>query len=82
MRSLGKRVSVNAEGDLPLERSPMYSPPTTTTGGCSSSYAGGLAMGTRRSHVLVLLLVLGLVIVSGIVIAGKETKLGLDLQGA
>jgi SecD/SecF fusion protein len=38
-------------------------------------------MGTRRSHVLVLLLVLGLVIVSGIVIAAKETKLGLDLQG-
>ncbi|HEX3041881.1 MAG TPA: protein translocase subunit SecD [Solirubrobacterales bacterium] len=38
-------------------------------------------MGTRRSHVLVLLLVLGMVIVSGIVIASKETKLGLDLQG-
>src|SRR3982751_5634775 len=38
-------------------------------------------MGTRRGHVLVLLLVLGLVIVSGIVIAAKETKLGLDLQG-
>ncbi|HSS42747.1 MAG TPA: protein translocase subunit SecD [Solirubrobacterales bacterium] len=38
-------------------------------------------MGTRRGHVLVLLLVLGLVIVSGVVIAAKETKLGLDLQG-
>jgi SecD/SecF fusion protein len=38
-------------------------------------------MGTRRGHILVLLLVLGLVIVSGIVIASKETKLGLDLQG-
>jgi SecD/SecF fusion protein len=38
-------------------------------------------MGTRRGHVLVLLLVLGLVIVSGIVIATKSTKLGLDLQG-
>jgi SecD/SecF fusion protein len=38
-------------------------------------------MGTRRSHLLVLLLVLGLVIVSALVIAGKETKLGLDLQG-
>jgi SecD/SecF fusion protein len=38
-------------------------------------------MGTRRSHVLVLLFVLGLVIVSGAVIAAKETKLGLDLQG-
>jgi SecD/SecF fusion protein len=38
-------------------------------------------MGTRRGHILVLLLVLGLVIVSGLVIASKETKLGLDLQG-
>jgi len=38
-------------------------------------------MGTRRGHVLVLLLVLGLVIISGLVIATKETKLGLDLQG-
>src|SRR3954451_14300662 len=38
-------------------------------------------MGTRRQHLLVLLFVLGLVIVSGIVIAGKQTKLGLDLQG-
>jgi SecD/SecF fusion protein len=38
-------------------------------------------MGTRRSHLLVLLLVLGLVAISAIVIAEKETKLGLDLQG-
>jgi SecD/SecF fusion protein len=38
-------------------------------------------MGTRRGHALVLLFVLGLVIVSGLVIAAKETKLGLDLQG-
>jgi SecD/SecF fusion protein len=38
-------------------------------------------MGTRRGHILVLLLVLGLVAISGIVIAKKETKLGLDLQG-
>jgi SecD/SecF fusion protein len=38
-------------------------------------------MGTRRSHLLVLLLVLGLVAASAIVIAKKETKLGLDLQG-
>lgn len=38
-------------------------------------------MGTRRGHILVLLLVLGLVLVSGLVIAKKETKLGLDLQG-
>jgi SecD/SecF fusion protein len=38
-------------------------------------------MGTRRGHFLVLVFVLGLVIVSGIVIATKQTKLGLDLQG-
>src|SRR3954453_5436118 len=38
-------------------------------------------MGTRRSHLFVLLFVLGLVVVSGLVIAAKETKLGLDLQG-
>src|SRR5215212_1697221 len=38
-------------------------------------------MGTRRGHLLVLLLVIGLVAISGIVIAAKETKLGLDLQG-
>ncbi|MFL5873926.1 MAG: protein translocase subunit SecD [Solirubrobacterales bacterium] len=38
-------------------------------------------MGTRRGHILVLLLVLGLVAISGVVIAKKETKLGLDLQG-
>jgi SecD/SecF fusion protein len=38
-------------------------------------------MGTRRRHLFVLLFVLGLVVVSGIVIANKQTKLGLDLQG-
>jgi SecD/SecF fusion protein len=38
-------------------------------------------VGTRRRHLFVLLFVLGLVAVSGIVIAKKETKLGLDLQG-
>jgi SecD/SecF fusion protein len=38
-------------------------------------------MGTRRRYLFVLLFVLGLVVVSGIVIAKKETKLGLDLQG-
>jgi SecD/SecF fusion protein len=38
-------------------------------------------MGSRRQHVFVLLFVIGLVILSGIVIASKETKLGLDLQG-
>jgi SecD/SecF fusion protein len=38
-------------------------------------------MGNRRSHLFVLLFVLGLVAISGIVIAKKETKLGLDLQG-
>jgi len=38
-------------------------------------------MGSRRRHLFVLLFVLGLVVASGIVIAQKETKLGLDLQG-
>ncbi|MET0558360.1 MAG: protein translocase subunit SecD [Solirubrobacterales bacterium] len=38
-------------------------------------------MGTKRRHLFVLLFVLGLVVVSGIVIANKQTKLGLDLQG-
>jgi SecD/SecF fusion protein len=38
-------------------------------------------VGSRRRHLLVLLFVLGLVAVSAIVIASKETKLGLDLQG-
>src|ERR1700761_828729 len=38
-------------------------------------------MGSRRQHVFVLLFVVVLVIASGIVIATKETKLGLDLQG-
>ncbi len=38
-------------------------------------------MGKRRRHVFVLLFVLGLIAVSAIVIANKETKLGLDLKG-
>jgi SecD/SecF fusion protein len=38
-------------------------------------------MGRVRRNVFVLLFVLGLVIASGLVIAKKETKLGLDLQG-
>ena len=38
-------------------------------------------MGTRRRYLFVLLFVLGLVVVSALVIASKETKLGLDLQG-
>ncbi len=38
-------------------------------------------MGSRRRHLFVLLFVLGLVAISGIVIANKQTKLGLDLQG-
>jgi len=38
-------------------------------------------MGSRRQHVLVLLFVLALVVLSGVIIATKETKLGLDLQG-
>jgi len=36
-------------------------------------------MGTRRGHILVLLLVLGLVAIAGLISASKETKLGLDL---
>ncbi len=38
-------------------------------------------MGTRRQHVFVLLFVVALVAISALVIATKETKLGLDLQG-
>jgi SecD/SecF fusion protein len=38
-------------------------------------------MGSRRQHVFVLLFVIALVAISAIVIATKETKLGLDLQG-
>ena len=38
-------------------------------------------MGSRRQHLFVLLFVVALVAVSAIVIASKETKLGLDLQG-
>jgi SecD/SecF fusion protein len=38
-------------------------------------------MGKVRRNLFVLLFVLGLVILSGLVIAKKETKLGLDLQG-
>jgi len=38
-------------------------------------------MGSRRRNLFVLLFVVGLVAVSGLIIAKKETKLGLDLQG-
>ncbi|HEX3735974.1 MAG TPA: protein translocase subunit SecD [Solirubrobacterales bacterium] len=38
-------------------------------------------MGSRRQHLLVLLFVLALVALSGVIIATKETKLGLELQG-
>jgi SecD/SecF fusion protein len=38
-------------------------------------------MGNRRRNLFILLFVVLLVAVSGIVIASKETKLGLDLQG-
>src|SRR5215218_8736341 len=38
-------------------------------------------MGTRRRNLFILLFVVLLVVVSGLVIASKETKLGLDLQG-
>jgi SecD/SecF fusion protein len=38
-------------------------------------------MGSRRRYLFTLLFVLGLVGVSALIIASKETKLGLDLQG-
>ncbi|MBK5218609.1 MAG: protein translocase subunit SecD [Thermoleophilia bacterium] len=38
-------------------------------------------MGSRRRHLFVLLFVLGLIVVSGVVIAKNSTKLGLDLKG-
>jgi SecD/SecF fusion protein len=38
-------------------------------------------VGTRRGHIFVLLFVLCLIAVSALVIAGKPTKLGLDLKG-
>src|SRR6185436_20840639 len=38
-------------------------------------------MGNRRRHLFVLLFVFGLIAISGLVIVGKETKLGLDLKG-
>ncbi|HWI95360.1 MAG TPA: protein translocase subunit SecD [Solirubrobacterales bacterium] len=38
-------------------------------------------MGKRRRNLFVLLFVFGLIVVSGIVIANKPTKLGLDLKG-
>jgi SecD/SecF fusion protein len=38
-------------------------------------------MGKRRRNLFVLLFVLGLIVISGIVIAKKPTKLGLDLKG-
>src|SRR6187399_87395 len=38
-------------------------------------------MGKRRRNLFVLLFVFGLIVISGLVIASKETKLGLDLKG-
>lgn len=38
-------------------------------------------MNERRRTGLILLLVVGLLIASGLVIATKDTKLGLDLEG-
>jgi len=38
-------------------------------------------MGRRRRNVFILLFVLGLIAISAVVIAKKETKLGLDLKG-
>jgi SecD/SecF fusion protein len=38
-------------------------------------------MGRRRLNVFVLIFVLGLIVVSGLVVASKPTRLGLDLKG-
>ena len=38
-------------------------------------------MGRRRSNLFILLFVLALIVVSGLVIASKPTRLGLDLKG-
>ena len=38
-------------------------------------------MGRRRTHLFVLLFVLGLVVTSALVVASKPTRLGLDLKG-
>jgi SecD/SecF fusion protein len=38
-------------------------------------------MARRRGNLFILLFVLALIVVSGLVVAGKETKLGLDLKG-
>ncbi len=38
-------------------------------------------MGSRRLHAFVLIFVVGLLVVSGLIIANKPTKLGLDLKG-
>ena len=38
-------------------------------------------MGRRRRQLFVLLFVLGLIVVSALVVANKQTKLGLDLKG-
>ncbi len=38
-------------------------------------------MGKRRRNLFILLFVFGLIVVSGLVIANKPTKLGLDLKG-
>ena len=38
-------------------------------------------MGSRKRNIFILIFVIGLVAVSGMIIAKKETKLGLDLQG-
>lgn len=38
-------------------------------------------MTDRRRNLFILLLVAGLLVASGVVIAAKETRLGLDLKG-
>ncbi|HEX5762161.1 MAG TPA: protein translocase subunit SecD [Solirubrobacterales bacterium] len=38
-------------------------------------------MARRRSNILILVFVLALIVVSGLIVANKETRLGLDLKG-
>src|SRR6476469_9559791 len=70
VRSLGKRVSVNAEGDLPAKAVADVFPAYDDDGGRLLVLTPeSEAMGKRRRCLFVLLFVLGLVIASAVVIA-------------
>ena len=63
VRSLGKRVSVNAEGDLPADAVADVFPAYDDDGGpADRPHPRGIAtaMGSRRRHLFILLFVLGL----------------------